>query len=225
MPPKDKKEKPKDTNLEPIELVLILLLITVILGSVTPFINKILSGSFEITFFGLRISSLVDLFKNNIGLFKFLGFSIGAVGAVATVMLNRMADKVWENELKELYPEGYKKSTITGGVAHKDPIELKWEQILKLSESSNHSDWRLAIIEADIILDDLLEKMRLPGETMGEKLKAIEKSDFVTLDEAWEAHKARNMIAHEGSNFLLNQRETRRIISLYEAVFKEFHLI
>ena len=60
---------------------------------------------------------------------------------------------------------------------------------------------------------------------MGEKLKAVEKSDFTTIESAWEAHKARNMIAHEGSDFLINQREIHRIISLYEAVFKEFYLI
>ena len=107
----------------------------------------------------------------------------------------------------------------------KDPMKEKWEKIIRLSESDNSSDWRLAIIEADIILDNLLEKLQLPGETMGDKLKAVEKSDFLTIEEAWEAHKARNMIAHEGSDFLINQREIRRIISLYEAVFREFRLI
>jgi len=36
---------------------------------------------------------------------------------------------------------------------------------------------------------------------MGDKLKAVEKSDFNSIELAWEAHKARNMIAHEGSDF------------------------
>jgi transposase len=60
---------------------------------------------------------------------------------------------------------------------------------------------------------------------MGERMKAIEKSDFNTIDDAWEAHKARNNIAHQGGGFALNQREARRIISLYERVFREFQLI
>ena len=106
-----------------------------------------------------------------------------------------------------------------------NPMVTKWQKILTLSESQNQSDWRLAIIEADIILDELLQKLQLPGDTMGEKLKAVEKSDFTTIESAWEAHKARNMIAHNGSDFLINQREIRHIISLYEAVFKEFFLI
>ena len=75
------------------------------------------------------------------------------------------------------------------------------------------------------MLGELLEKLGLPGETMGERLKAVEKSDFTTIEYAWEAHKFRNVIAHGGNDFLINQREIRRIISLYEAVFKEFFLI
>ena len=75
------------------------------------------------------------------------------------------------------------------------------------------------------MLNELLFFFLLPGNTIGDKLKAIEPSDFLSLNEAWEAHKARNMIAHEGQDFLLNQREARRIISLYEMVFKEFEVI
>ena len=66
------------------------------------------------------------------------------------------------------------------------------------------------------MLDELLNKLQLPGDTTGEKLKAVEPSDFTTIESAWEAHKARNVIAHEGSNILFNQREALRIVSLYE---------
>jgi hypothetical protein len=56
-------------------------------------------------------------------------------------------------------------------------------------------------------------------------MKSIEKSDFNSIDMAWEAHKIRNSIAHEGSDFLLNQREAKRVIGLYEIVFREFRYI
>jgi hypothetical protein len=75
------------------------------------------------------------------------------------------------------------------------------------------------------MLDKLLNVQGYRGETMGEKMKGIEKSDFTTLDLAWEAHKARNKIAHEGSDFLLTQREARRLINLYSRVFQEFEYI
>lgn len=121
------------------------------------------------------------------------------------------------NQRKLIYPEIVDADAPTGN--------HRWERILELSESLNENDWRLAIIEADIMLAELLEKMQLPGDTIGDKLKLIEKSDFTTLDNAWEGHKIRNVIAHQGTNYMLNQREAKRIITLYQSVFEEFHVI
>ena len=101
----------------------------------------------------------------------------------------------------------------------------KWNQLLELISSDNHNNWRLAIIEADTILDDMVTMIGHKGEGLGEKLKQIERSDFNTLDQAWEAHKIRNIIAHAGSDYILTQREARRVIDLYRQVFEEFGFI
>lgn len=99
-----------------------------------------------------------------------------------------------------------------------------WDRVLLHVESYNESEWRLAVIEADIMLAELLDTMNLAGDSIGEKLKGVEKSDFNTLDLAWEAHKIRNQIAHDPS-FVLSQREARRVVALYESVFKEFSFV
>ncbi|MCX6703133.1 MAG: hypothetical protein NTV02_00365 [Candidatus Zambryskibacteria bacterium] len=106
------------------------------------------------------------------------------------------------------------------------PVSLNknWDRVLSYVESQNESEWRLAVIEADIMLSELLNTMNLGGDSIGEKLKGIEKSDFNTLDLAWEAHKIRNQIAHDPS-FMLTQREAKRVIGLFEAVFKEFAFV
>lgn len=100
----------------------------------------------------------------------------------------------------------------------------KWAKVLTHVDSPSSNDWLLAIIEADIILAEILEKMGYQGDTIGEKLKRVEKSDFETLDQAWEAHKVRNAIAHQ-SNFSISQREAKRVIGLYRQVFEEFYYI
>jgi hypothetical protein len=105
------------------------------------------------------------------------------------------------------------------------PGQKAWERIQEFINSGNPSDWRIAILEADTILGQILESMRLPGDSIGEKLKAVEKSDFVTLEQAWEAHKIRNAVAHQGGEFLISEREAKRVIGLYEAVFREFDYI
>ncbi len=101
----------------------------------------------------------------------------------------------------------------------------RWEKIVAHINSGNAGDWRLAILECDIILDEMLTKMGYRGETLSDKLKAVEKSDFLAIDKAWEAHRVRNAIAHEGSNFQITDREAKRVVGLYEEAFKEFHFI
>jgi hypothetical protein len=104
-------------------------------------------------------------------------------------------------------------------------VNERWMKVISLINSINENDWKLAILECDIILGDLLEKMGYMQESISEKLKAIEPSDFTNIESAWEAHKIRNMVAHEGSDFVLNEREAKRVIGLYELVFREFSYI
>jgi hypothetical protein len=104
-------------------------------------------------------------------------------------------------------------------------IDKRWYKVVEHLDSDNESDWRLAILEADLILEEMLNKMGYFGDSIGERLKSIEKSDFNSIDKAWEAHRIRNLIVHEGSNFKMSNREARRTVHLYEQVFKEFHLI
>jgi len=101
----------------------------------------------------------------------------------------------------------------------------RWEVVQSHLNSNTPGEWRLAIIEADSMLDDVIKKMGYEGESLGERLKAIDQSDLSSVQSAWEAHKVRNQIAHEGSGFQLDHREAKRIIGLYETVFKEFGYI
>ena len=100
----------------------------------------------------------------------------------------------------------------------------QWIKILAYLEPDNQSDWKQAIIEADNLLDEMVAAMPYPGENLGERLKNVEPSDFLTLQDAWEAHKVRNQVAHE-SGFTLTRREARRVMELYERVFREFNFI
>ncbi|MCG2694805.1 hypothetical protein L6261_01850 [Candidatus Parcubacteria bacterium] len=101
----------------------------------------------------------------------------------------------------------------------------RWLRVLEHLETESPTEWRSAILEADIILDEMTKKMGYHGDNLGERLNSVEKSDFLTLNQAWEAHKVRNMIAHEGSGYILNKREAKRVIDLYRQVFEEFEFI
>lgn len=223
----DEKQKPKGWDLDPIETVLLLLFISGLASGLLMTIRYIFTAR-EFYFYGLNLLGIANFFAAHATFFKTLGYLVAAGAALGAFVFNRQADAIWAVEKTRLGIRSSKNThqpAITKAMTDDKPKINRWQEIIKKSVSDNPSDWRLAIIEADIMLDDLLRQLQLPGETMGEKLKAVDPPDFLTLDQAWEAHKARNMIAHEGDNFLLNQREVRRIVSLYESVFKEFHLI
>jgi hypothetical protein len=103
--------------------------------------------------------------------------------------------------------------------------QLRWESVLERAHSDDEKNWRLAILEADIMLNELLDVLGYRGETMADKMKQAGRDKFRTIDLAWEAHKVRNQIAHQGSLTHLTSYETRRVINLYAQVFREFRFI
>ncbi len=156
-------------------------------------------------------------------LFKYLKvFAIlaGIFFAGLIAYLYKAIVKIRTKEREMLYPNG-----VIDRVVETPVVNVRWEKILDNLNSTNENDWRQAIMEADIMLGQLLDNLHLPGETMGDKLKAVEKEDFTTLDNAWEAHKVRNQIAHEGLNYRLTDREAKRVVSLYMTVFEEFGIV
>lgn len=109
-------------------------------------------------------------------------------------------------------------------VGEERPGHTQWQSVLRLATSVNPSDWKLAIIEADVILDMMTYMQGIPGDTLGERLKNAEPGLFKNLDYAKKAHYVRNRIAHDG-NTEFTGREVQQVIRMYEEVLKEFKYI
>lgn len=100
-----------------------------------------------------------------------------------------------------------------------------WEGIRGKLLSDSPSDWRLGIIEADIYMDRQFDARGFWGDTVGDKLKNLTSDKLPSVQIAWEAHKVRNRIAHDGADFSLTMPEARRVLSYYEIVFRDLGLI
>ena len=98
----------------------------------------------------------------------------------------------------------------------------RWSQIQGHLAEENPNSWRIAIIEADIFLEEVLNNAGYSGTTIGEKLKGANPTSFTTVQDAWEAHKIRNEIAHAGGDFILTKRIAQETIVRFERVFREF---
>jgi len=97
----------------------------------------------------------------------------------------------------------------------------RWERIVVLASTGSESDWRRAILEADIMLGDVLLAQGYEGASVGEQLKMANPIQMTTLDLAWKAHKVRNDIAHGGESYTLDERDMRTAVDYYKRVFEE----
>ena len=100
----------------------------------------------------------------------------------------------------------------------KDKVKTDWLEILDISKKEGDIYKKMAIIEADKLLDNTLKRMGTPGSTMAQRLKYITQK-YPKLKPVWEAHKIRNLISHE-SNFELYKRTSSKCMYLYENAFK-----
>ena len=147
-----------------------------------------------------------------------LSIALLAIFLYARAKMHEIEHAGWHHRDKEI-EEMKRKHTIH---AAKNP---QWEQVVLLANSPQESDWRRAIIEADIMLDNLLIGLGYSGPTLGDKLKGANPLQFTTLDLAWKAHKVRNDIAHGGEQFHLTDRDAKAAIDMYRRVFEEFDYI
>ncbi len=129
-------------------------------------------------------------------------------------------------DLKRADEEKYKNHFIKPEDLPKlTPEQERWNKIEKLFASPSESDWRIAIIEADTMLDEFIFTLGYPGSNLGERMKNINKQYFPALDIAWDAHKIRNRIAHEGMEFHLSERDKEIARKNFEYVFRDAKLI
>src|SRR3989344_7466373 len=71
-------------------------------------------------------------------------------------------------------------------------VNPAWGKVVDHVLSGNPPEWKLAIIEADIMLEGLMTELGFKGENLVEKLKNATQDNFRNLSIAWEVHTIRN---------------------------------
>ncbi len=100
----------------------------------------------------------------------------------------------------------------------------EWNKIKGRLDVGSEAEYKLAVIEADSALDEILKKMAYAGDTLGEKLSKISPAVIPNIEELQEAHKIRNNIVHD-PDYRLNLNEAKKAISMYEKSLTELGAI
>lgn len=108
------------------------------------------------------------------------------------------------------------------------PLGLKktfkdWAKISKRLEVGQEADYKLAVIEADGLLNDVLSKMGYGGETIVDRLKQIDSAILPNIDKALEVHKIRNNIVHD-PDYQLTLVQATEILKVYEESLRHLEM-
>ncbi len=99
-------------------------------------------------------------------------------------------------------------------------IDKDWLKIKSRIESGLNSEYKLAIIEADNMTNEILKQMGRghDGASLGEKLEKMTVAALSNLEELKEAHQIRNNIIHD-PNYNLSLEETKKVLDIFEKTF------
>ncbi len=164
------------------------------------------------------LNSVTAFFLQIWTMYSIIAFALSALFIAGIIYAYIRASEMGEDEEKDIHRQEHLWQELNGGHVETN----RWDNVQKHLESLNPSDWKFAIIEADVLLERTLEKAGYVGATIGEKLKSSNIRSFATIDDAWQAHRIRNQIAHGGSDFVLTHKVVKEAMVMYERVFKEF---
>jgi hypothetical protein len=94
-------------------------------------------------------------------------------------------------------------------------MSKKWEKIMIRLEGDNVGQYKLAILEADKIVDEILEGMKLKGANMAERLEKANPAQIINIEALQKSHKIRNHIIAE-PDFVMTKEETKETIKPFQ---------
>ena len=97
----------------------------------------------------------------------------------------------------------------------------RWQEVLARLESANEAEYKLAIMEADTMLVDILKRANIVGDNIEVQLDNVPPTIIPNITDLKNAHSLRNTIVSD-PDYRLSQQEARQILEIYENVFRDF---
>ncbi|MFH0779757.1 MAG: hypothetical protein V1928_02755 [Parcubacteria group bacterium] len=132
-------------------------------------------------------------------------FQIGVLAGVAVIVVLFVITKIF-----------FKKTSNTG--LNKKFIREQWNKINDLMIPGKEMNYKLAVIEADKLLDYALKALDFSGDTTADRLNAAAYK-HPKMKKVWWAHKVRNYIVHD-AGYMIKFGETQRVLSLFKKALK-----
>jgi hypothetical protein len=100
----------------------------------------------------------------------------------------------------------------------------KWEKIERRLESKIEADLKLAVLEADDLLNQCLTQIGYPGATIDEKLEKLTEEIISNLKDLKEVRRIKEDIVEDPS-FKLTLEEAKRILEVYKKSLQDLQAL
>lgn len=104
----------------------------------------------------------------------------------------------------------------------REQILKRWQEVERTS-TQGVMGAKLAVIEADKLLDQVLRSLTIPGTTLGERLKAAAYT-YPNIHRVWGAHRLRNQLVHDTASEL-STRQARIALDDFKAALKVLNVM
>jgi len=145
---------------------------------------------------------------------KLTSYLISLTLAILIAILLKRSDASW----------WVRERVYANQVAYGQPENQRWEKILERLKKGDEANLKLAVIEADTLLDDIFKKIGLPGKNMDERLGQITQTEIKSVDKIWETHKIRDRIV-KNSEIRISFEEAERAVGNIETALKELEYL
>ncbi len=102
-------------------------------------------------------------------------------------------------------------------------LNQNWDDVLKQANDDNESERKLAIIEADDMINDALSQMGYSGEDLIAKLDGLNKEIIPKIEELKTAHRLKRDLVCD-PNKSISKEEAQRVLKDYEETFKDLQI-
>ncbi len=102
--------------------------------------------------------------------------------------------------------------------------DKEWQKIKAKLAAEMESEWKLAVIEADKMVDSVLSQIGFKGANLSERLKEITAAYLPSIEEVKEAYKIRSNIIHDPT-YKLSLEEAKKVLAIYEKALVDLHVL
>jgi hypothetical protein len=159
-------------------------------------------------------------FLNQFFWFKALKFLLGfyliimvlTIGLALTRMIKRYA-------YLNILLEGQEFKNVKPGI-----FQTRWDNLLNLINTENPDNWKAAVLESSVMLNEVLEIIGYEGETLGKKLSNLIPEQLENLETIKQANEVKNEIV-KNSEYKITKEEAEKLVDTFGDALKFFEAV